>query len=47
VRAGMGNGLVFLNNLGQLVTALGGQGSPAVFVSIFSVTSCGGRLLLG
>ncbi len=43
----MGNGLVFLNNLGQLVRALGGEGSPAVFVSIFSVMSCGGRLLFG
>lgn len=45
---GMGTGLAFLNNLGQLVIALGGQGnSQAVFVSLFSVSSCAGRLLLG
>lgn len=44
----MGTGLAFLNNLGQLVIALGGQGdSQAVFVSLFSVSSCAGRLLLG
>lgn len=44
----MGSGLAFLNNLGQLVTALGGAtNSQAVFVSLFSVSSCAGRLLLG
>jgi hypothetical protein len=43
----MGTGLVFLNNLGQLVTAVGSASSPAVFVSIFSVCSCFGRLLFG
>ena len=46
--AGMGTGLAFLNNLGQLVIALGGKSnSQAVFVSLFSVSSCAGRLLLG
>lgn len=44
----MGTGLAFLNNLGQLVIALGGKSnSQAVFVSLFSVSSCAGRLLLG
>ena len=44
----MGSGLAFLNNLGQLVLALGGApNSQAVFVSLFSVSNCGGRLLLG
>ncbi|BDA46699.1 probable transporter MCH1 [Coccomyxa sp. Obi] len=45
--AGMGTGLVYLNNLGQMVSALHGHSSAAVYVSIFSVSSCGGRLLLG
>lgn len=45
--AGMGTGLVYLNNLGQMVRALHGHGSAAVYVSIFSVSSCAGRLLLG
>ena len=45
--AGCGTGLVFLNNIAQLVRALGGSGSPAVYVSVFSVSSCAGRLLLG
>ena len=46
--AGMGTGLAFLNNLGQLVIALGGESNgQAVFVSLFSVSSCAGRLLLG
>ncbi|DBA71966.1 TPA: hypothetical protein ACH3X2_010713 [Trebouxia sp. C0005] len=45
---GMGSGLSFLNNLGQLVIALGGESdSQAVFVSLFSVSNCAGRLLLG
>ncbi|CAL5228367.1 g11486 [Coccomyxa viridis] len=44
---GCGTGLVFLNNIAQLVSALGGGGSPAVYVSVFSVSSCAGRLLLG
>ncbi len=45
---GMGTGLSFLNNLGQLVIALGGESdSQAVFVSLFSVSNCAGRLLLG
>lgn len=44
----MGTGLAFLNNLGQLVIALGGESNgQAVFVSLFSVSSCAGRLLLG
>ena len=43
----MGTGLVFLNNLGQLVTAVGATSSPAGLVSIFSVFSCFGRLLFG
>ncbi len=48
VRAGMGSGLSYLNNLGQLVIALGGESdSQAVFVSLFSVSNCAGRLLLG
>ncbi len=45
--AGMGTGLVYLNNLGQMVRALHGHSSAAVYVSIFSVSSCAGRLLLG
>lgn len=45
--AGCGTGLVFLNNIAQLVDALGGGGSPSVYVSVFSVSSCAGRLLLG
>lgn len=45
---GMGSGLSYLNNLGQLVIALGGKSdSQAVFVSLFSVSNCAGRLLLG
>lgn len=45
---GMGSGLSFLNNLGQLVVALGGESDgQAVFVSLFSVSNCAGRLLLG
>ncbi|DBA83628.1 hypothetical protein WJX77_000101 [Trebouxia sp. C0004] len=45
---GMGSGLSFLNNLGQLVIALGGESDgQAVFVSLFSVSNCAGRLLLG
>ena len=48
VHAGMGSGLSYLNNLGQLVIALGGESdSLAVFVSLFSVSNCTGRLLLG
>ena len=43
----MGTGLVYLNNLGQMVRALHGHSSAAVYVSIFSVSSCAGRLLLG
>ena len=38
---------MFLNNIAQLVSAMGGDGSPAVYVSVFSVSSCVGRLLLG
>ena len=38
---------MFLNNIAQLVSSLGGGGSPAVYVSVFSVSSCVGRLLLG
>ena len=38
---------MFLNNIAQLVDALGGVGSPSVYVSVFSVSSCAGRLLLG
>lgn len=45
--AGMGTGLVYLNNLGQMVRALHGHSSAAVYVSIFSASSCAGRLLLG
>lgn len=44
----MGSGLVFLNNLAQLVPSLGGApGGQDVFVSIFSVTNCAGRLVFG
>ena len=45
---GIGSGLAFLNNVAQLVTAL--EGPPearSVLVSLFGVTSCGGRLLFG
>lgn len=45
--AGCGTGLLFLNNIAQLVSALGGSGTPAVYVSVFSVSSCAARLLLG
>ena len=46
--AGMGSGLVFLNNLAQLVPSLGGApNSQTVFVSLFSVCNCVGRLVLG
>ena len=38
---------MFVNNLGQLVLSLGSSRGPAVFISIFSVSSCFGRLLLG
>ena len=31
---------MFLNNIAQLVSSLGGGGSPAVYVSVFSVSSC-------
>eukprot|EP00891_Asterochloris_glomerata_P001572 jgi/Astpho2/1572/fgenesh1_pg.00026_%23_48_t len=45
---GMGSGLVFLNNLAQLVPSLGGApNSQDVFVSLFSVCNCVGRLVLG
>ncbi|KAK9815489.1 hypothetical protein WJX72_004521 [[Myrmecia] bisecta] len=43
---GIGSGLMYLSNLAQLVDALGGS-SPAVFVSLYSVTNCAGRLLGG
>jgi len=45
--AGMGSGLVLLNNLGQLVVALGGGQGPAVYVSLFSIMNCAGRIAFG
>ncbi|KAK9836313.1 hypothetical protein WJX81_004629 [Elliptochloris bilobata] len=44
---GMGSGLVLLNNLGQLVAALGGTQGPAVYVSLFSIMNCAGRIAFG
>ena len=45
---GTGAALAFLNNLGQMVLALGGPpGGQTVFLSLFSVASAGGRLALG
>ena len=45
---GTGVCLAFLNNLGQLVIALGGEpNGQVVFVSLFSVANAGGRLLFG
>jgi hypothetical protein len=43
----MGSGLVLLNNLGQLVAALGGAQGPAVYVSLFSIMNCAGRIAFG
>ena len=43
----MGSGLVLLNNLGQLVAALGGTRGPAVYVSLFSIMNCAGRIAFG
>ncbi|WIA43520.1 hypothetical protein OEZ86_009978 [Tetradesmus obliquus] len=46
--AGVGACLTFLNNLGQIVVALGGApGDQVVFVSIFAVGNAAGRLLMG
>ncbi|GIL65871.1 hypothetical protein Vafri_19517 [Volvox africanus] len=45
---GLGTGLSFLNNLGSIVVALGGQpGGQVVFVSLFSVANATGRLAGG
>ena len=44
---GMGSGLVLLNNMGQLVAALGGTQGPAVYVSLFSIMNCAGRIAFG
>lgn len=43
----MGSGLVLLNNMGQLVAALGGGQGPAVYVSLFSIMNCAGRIAFG
>ncbi|CAL5227480.1 g10457 [Coccomyxa viridis] len=42
-----GCGLTLLNNLAQMVEALQGAGSTSVFVSVFSITNCLGRLCAG
>ncbi|CAK0754435.1 hypothetical protein CVIRNUC_002297 [Coccomyxa viridis] len=42
-----GCGLTLLNNLAQMVEALRGSGSTSVFVSVFSITNCLGRLCSG
>ncbi len=45
---GTGVALALLNNLGQLVIALGGEpGGQVVIVSLFSVANAAGRLLMG
>jgi MFS family permease len=45
---GIGCGLAFLNNLAQLVQALGGPDEArGVLVSLFGVANCAGRLLFG
>lgn len=46
---GTGTGLALLNNLSEQVTALGGNTgtSQAVFVSVFSIANCFGRLCSG
>ncbi|EFJ44963.1 hypothetical protein VOLCADRAFT_94778, partial [Volvox carteri f. nagariensis] len=45
---GLGTGLSYLNNLGSIVVALGGQrGGQVVFVSLFSVANATGRLAGG
>jgi hypothetical protein len=44
----VGSGLALLNNLGQVVRALGGEASECVMlVSLFSVANAGGRLAMG
>lgn len=47
---GMGSGLMVINNLGQIVTAVNkspDSGSQVVFVSILSVASAAGRMTTG
>ena len=45
---GCGSGLVLINNIGQVCKAQGRKpGSEDTFVSLISVTSCTGRILLG
>ncbi len=46
--AAVGSGLALLNNLGQLVRALGGEATECVMlVSLFSVANAAGRLAMG
>ncbi|KAK9831891.1 hypothetical protein WJX81_006335 [Elliptochloris bilobata] len=43
-----GAGLTLLNNMAQLVIALGGQeGAQSVFISVYSIANCLGRLTSG
>lgn len=45
---GVGTGLAYLNNLGQIVIALGGvKDGQVVMVSLFSVANAAGRLTMG
>lgn len=45
---GPGVSLALLNNLGQMVVALGGRrGSQVTLVSVFSISNAAGRLLMG
>lgn len=44
----MGSGLVFINNIGQMVVAYGGKSEDATaFVSLISIFNCCGRLAIG
>lgn len=48
VAVGTGGGLALLNNLAQLAAAQGGaRDAHVVFVSLFSIANCCGRLLAG
>jgi hypothetical protein len=42
----VGSGLVVINNLAQIVTALGGA-APFACISLISVSNCLGRLAAG
>lgn len=48
VFTGMGSGLVVLNHVGQMVTALGGsENATAILVSLISIANCFGRIAFG